>query len=141
MSASDGSNGDDRVVVEFPATAGYRGVGRLVLGGLSSRLELPVDRVEELLLALESLITQELAGDTVTMEATAATVGPRARASARSRRSQLADEGVVRVLKPLVDDVSEHDGPGGYWVELGVSAGRVRGVTAAVADRARRHSS
>jgi hypothetical protein len=27
------------------------------------------------------------------------------------------------VLKPLVDDVSEHDGPGGYWVELGVHAG------------------
>ena len=84
MSTSDGSNGDDRVVVEFPATAGYRGVGRLVLGGLSSRLDLPVDRVEELLLALESLITQELAADTVTMEAVAATSAC-ARASARSR--------------------------------------------------------
>ena len=62
----------DRVVVEFPATAGYRGVGRLVLGGLSSRFDLPVDRVDDLLLALESLITQELAADFVTMEATAA---------------------------------------------------------------------
>ena len=41
--------------------------------------ELPVDRVEELLLALESLITQELAADTVTMEAFAATSGLRAR--------------------------------------------------------------
>jgi hypothetical protein len=122
VSASDGSNGDDRVVVEFPATAGYRGVGRLVLGGLSSRLELPVDRVEELLLALESLITQELAADTVTMEAFPATSGLRARVGPFAS-SQIADESVLRVLKPLVDDVSEHDGPGGYWVELGVSAG------------------
>ena len=123
MTPSDPSNGVDRVVVEFPASAGYRGVGRLVLGGLSSRIELPVDRVEELLLALECLITQELAGDMVTMEASAGTtelltvVGP-------FPTSQLADESVARVLRPLVDDVSEHDGRGGYWVTLGVTAGR-----------------
>ena len=121
MSTSDGSNGDDRVVVEFPATAGYRGVGRLVLGGLSSRLELPVDRVEELLLALESLITQELAADTVTMEAVAATSGLRARVGPFAS-SQMADEGVVRVLK-LSWTTSRARRAGGYWVELGVSAG------------------
>jgi hypothetical protein len=121
VNASGDSNGDDRVVVEFPATAGYRGVGRLVLGGLSSRFELPVDRVEELLLALESLITQDLAADTVTMEAFAARSGLRARVGPFAS-SQIADESVSRVLKPLVDDVSEYDGPGGYWVELGVSA-------------------
>jgi hypothetical protein len=126
VNASSELNRDDRVVVEFPATAGYRGVGRLVLGGLSSRLELPVDRVEELLLALESLITQELAADTVTMEAFAATSGLRARVGPFAS-SQTADEGVVRVLKPLVDEVSEQDGPGGYWVELGVSAGASSG--------------
>jgi hypothetical protein len=114
------------VVVEFPAAAGYRGVGRLVLGGLASRFELPVDRVEELLLALESLITQELAGDTVTMEAAAGTsalhtrVGPFA-------TSQLEDESVARVLRPLVDEVAEARATDGYWVELSVSAGRSGG--------------
>jgi len=123
VSALDVSDRVDRVVVEFPATAGYRGVGRLVLGGLSSRFELPVDRVEELLLALESLITQELASDTVTMEAFAAASGLRARVGPFAS-SQIADESVARVLRPLVDDVSEQDGPGGYWVELGVFAGR-----------------
>jgi hypothetical protein len=122
VSASSESSGDDRVVVEFPATAGYRGVGRLVLGGLSTRLELPLDRVEELLLALESLITQELAADTVTMEAFAATSGLRARVGPFAS-SQIADESVLRVLKPLVDDVSEQKAPGGFWVELGVSTG------------------
>ena len=94
------------MVVEFPATAGYRGVGRLVLGGLSSRFDLPVDRVDDLLLALESLITQELATDSVTMEATAATEGLRAPVGPFAS-SQVEDAAVARVLDPLVDDVSE----------------------------------
>jgi hypothetical protein len=122
VSPPDPPNGVDRVVVEFPAAAGYRGVGRLVLGGLSSRLELPIDRVEELLLALESLITQELAGDTVTMEAAAGASELRARVGPFTS-SQLADESVARVLRPLVDTVSEEDAAGGFWVELGVSVG------------------
>ena len=116
----------DRVVVEFPATAGYRGVGRLVLGGLSSRFDLPVDRVDDLLLALESLITQELAADVVTMEATAAPEGLRARVGP-FRSSQVEDAAVTRVLSPLVDDVLEQSEPDGFWVELGVSAGRSAG--------------
>lgn len=126
MNAPPPSTGVDRVVVEFPASAGYRGVARLVLGGLSARLELPVDRVEELLLALESLITQELAGDTVTMETAAGGAALRTRVGPFAS-SQLADESVARVLRPLVDGVSEQDGPGGYWVELAVSARRSNG--------------
>jgi hypothetical protein len=62
----------DSIVVEFPAGDGYRSVGRLVLGGLVSRFELPVDRVEDLLLAVESLLQQRLAAETVRLEATAA---------------------------------------------------------------------
>ncbi len=116
----------DRVLVEFPATAGYRGVGRLVLGGLSSRFDLPVDRVDDLLLALESLITQELAADAVTMEATAGPEGLRARVGP-FRSSQVDDAAVARVLSPLVDDVSEQSETDGFWVELGVSAGRSAG--------------
>ncbi len=116
----------DRVLVEFPATAGYRGVGRLVLGGLSSRFDLPVDRVDDLLLALESLITQELAKDAVTMEATAAPEGLRARVGPFAR-SQVDEPSVARVLAPLVDDVAEESEPDGFWVELGVSADRSAG--------------
>jgi hypothetical protein len=116
----------DRVVVEFPATAGYRGVGRLVLGGLSARFDLPVDRVDDLLLAMESLIMQELAADAVTMEATAAPEGLRARVGP-FRSSQADDEAVARVLSRLVDEVFEQSEPDGFWVELGVSAGRSAG--------------
>ena len=126
MSDAGAAEPVDRVLVEFPATAGYRGVGRLVLGGLSSRFDLPVDRVDDLLLALESLITQELAGDAVTMEATAAPEGLRARVGPFAS-SQVDDPAVARVLAPLVDDVSEQGEPDGFWVELGVSADRSAG--------------
>lgn len=127
MTASELSDPDDRVIVEFPATAGYRGVGRLVLGGLSARFELPVDRVEDLLLALESLMNQELAADALTMEAVAAPEGLRARVGPFVR-SQVEDAAVARVLNPLVDEVTEQGRQDGYWVELGVSAERTAGV-------------
>lgn len=126
MSAFEAPDSIDRVVVEFPATPGYRGVGRLVLGGLSSRFDLPVDRVEDLLLALESLVTQELASHSVTMEALAAPGGLSARIGPFSA-SQVSDEGIARVLRPLVDEVSEQQAEGGYWVELQVTAGRSAG--------------
>ncbi len=126
MSGTEVSDPVDRVIVEFPATAGYRAVGRLVLGGLSSRFELPIDRVDDLLLALESLIAQELAAETVTMDVTAAPEGLRARVGPFVG-SQVDDPAVARVLAPLVDDVSEQNEPDGSWVELGVSADRSAG--------------
>lgn len=127
MNAPELSDPDERVIVEFPATAGYRGVGRLVLGGLSARFELPVDRVEDLLLALESLLNQELAADTATLEAVAAPECLRARVGP-FMRSQVEDAAVTRVLHPLVDEVTEQGGQDGYWVELGVFAERTAGV-------------
>ena len=61
----------DRTTVEFPASGAYRSVGRLVLGGVASRFELPIDRVDDLLLAVDSLLMQEPAADTVRLEAEA----------------------------------------------------------------------
>ena len=48
----------DRTTVEFPVADGYRSVGRLVLGGVAARFELPIDRVDDLLLAVESLLSR-----------------------------------------------------------------------------------
>ena len=61
----------DRTVVEFPASAGYRSVGRLVVGGIASRFDLPIDRVDDLLLAIESVFLQEPAAETVRLVADA----------------------------------------------------------------------
>jgi hypothetical protein len=116
----------DCIVVEFPAGDGYRSVGRLVLGGLVSRFELPVDRVEDLLLAVESLLQQRLAGETVRLEATAAPDGLRLRVGPFAA-SPMADSGVSRVLTRLVDEVSEEeaDGGDGTLIDLHVSAARL----------------
>jgi hypothetical protein len=127
VNAQELSDPDERIIVEFPATAGYRVVGRLVLGGLSARFELPVDRVEDLMLALDSLMNQELSTDVVTVEAVAAPGGLRARVGPFVR-SQVEDAAVARVLNPLVDEVTEDGTQDGYWVELGVSAERTAGV-------------
>ena len=96
----------DTVLVEFPATEGYRGVGRLVLGGLASRFELPVDRVEDLLLAVESLLAHGVDGETVSL-----TVDAGADAL-RVRLGPLADGGasdpaLARILGPLVDEATD----------------------------------
>jgi hypothetical protein len=122
------ADGADRVVIEFPASDGYRGVGRLVLGGLASRFDLPVDRMEELLLAVESVCAQdgELAGDVMRVEALAGAdrlevlVGP-------FRRSLSGDGAVWRILEALVETVGEHEDEDGSWVRLETSVSRVGG--------------
>ena len=114
----------DCIVVEFPAGEGYRGVGRLVLGGLVSRFELPVDRVEDLLLAVESLLVQGTGGGAVTLEATAAPDGLHVRLGPFAG-SPLGDPGVSRVLTRLVDEVSEEAAGDGTRIDLHVSAARL----------------
>jgi hypothetical protein len=117
----------DRITVEFPAAEGYRSVGRLVLGGLVSRFELPVDRVEDLLLAIESLLVRKVDGDTVTLEACAAADGLELRLGPFAG-SQLADPAIARVLTRLVDEVREDGEDGdGVSVELHVSVARLLG--------------
>lgn len=107
----------DRITCDFPSSEGFRSVGRLVIGGVASRFELPVDRVDDLLLAVESLFLQQPSADTVTLEIEAAPddllvrVGPFA-------RGQMADPSVARVLTPLVDEVSERYDADGTWVGL-----------------------
>jgi hypothetical protein len=116
---------EDCIVVEFPGGDGYRSVARLVLGGLVSRFELPVDRVEDLLLALESLLQQPLGGDRATLEATVAPDGLRVRVGPFAT-SPLGDPAVSRVVTRLVDDASEEqEGGGGTHVDLTVSAARL----------------
>jgi hypothetical protein len=111
----------DRTIVEFPATDGYRSVGRLVLGGIAARFELPIDRVDDLLLAVESLLLQGPVGDTVRIEAEATSSGLRVRLGS-FRQNQLHDEALRRVLAPLVDEIDERADGETSSIELVVSA-------------------
>jgi len=111
----------DRTTIEFPAAGGYRSVGRLVLGGIASRFELPIDRVDDLLLAVDSLLMQEPAAETVRLEAEATPSGLLVRMGPFAP-GRLDDPGVLRVLTRLVDEVGERDDGDGVSVELVVSA-------------------
>jgi len=111
----------DRTTIEFPATEGFRSVGRLVLGGIASRFELPIDRVDDLLLAAESLLLQEPAGDTIRVEAEATPAGLTVRVGPFAP-GRLSDRGLRRVLDQLVDDIVEREDNGGSSVELVVTA-------------------
>jgi hypothetical protein len=118
----------DRTTIEFPASEGYRSVGRLVLGGIASRFELPIDRVDDLLLAVDSLLMQETAAETVKLEAEATPSGLLVRMGPFPA-GRLDDPAVERVLTRLVDGVAEkHDGHAAS-IELVVSAA-YRGDTA-----------
>jgi hypothetical protein len=107
----------DRIICGFPASEDFRSVGRLLIGGVASRFDLPVDRVDDLLLAVESLFLQEASTVTMNLELEASPsqllvrVGPFA-------RGQIADPATARVLTPLVDEVSERYGADGTWVGL-----------------------
>ena len=121
--AADRATPTDTVIVEFPANEGYRGVGRLVLGGLASRFELPVDRVEDLLLAVESVLVHGVEGDSVRLTVDAADD------ALRVRLGPLADGGVndpalERILRPLVDEASDVSAEenGAAYAELLVAA-------------------
>lgn len=112
----------DLTTIEFPAAEGFRGVGRLVLGGIASRFELPVDRVADLLLAVESLFLQISPAGRLRIEAEASATGLVVRVGPFAP-GQASDPAVHRVVSRLVDDVRERvDGDGSARVELVVAA-------------------
>ena len=115
----------DRIAVEFPASEGYRSVGRLVLGGLASRFALPVDRLEDLQLAVESLLLEPSADGTVTLVADASEDELRVRVGPFSA-ARVADAAVGRVLSRLVDHAADVRDTDGSWVELAVTTARLR---------------
>ena len=111
----------DRTTVEFPVSAGFRSVGRLVLGGVAARFELPLDRVDDLLLAVDSLLLQEPLGERIALETEATPTELRVRLGS-FRPGQTDDPAVRRVLSRLVDTVREEHADGRATVELVVSA-------------------
>ena len=90
---------NDRITLTLPTDTRFRGVATLVLGGVGTRLSLPYERVDDLQLAVLSLL-EASGGERVTVEVEAesgkvfVSVGPLDEGSA-------ADGGLARVLDPL----------------------------------------
>ena len=106
----------DRIVLTMPTDARLQGVATLVLGGIGSRLQLPYERMDDLQLAVLSVLAAT-GDETVTIEVGAGeasievAVGPLADGST-------TDLALSRVLDRLVDSVEAADREGRPWLSL-----------------------
>jgi hypothetical protein len=116
------------IKLKIPHQPPYHGVALLVVGGLAARLDVSYEQLEDLQLALESVL--ENGGYARTSEVTveldvqdgglAMIVGP---LDGAALRSDLEDEGddrlaLGRLLGTLVEDVSVESREDGDWLRL-----------------------
>jgi hypothetical protein len=121
MSAPSEAPPTAQASIEFPARDGYRAVAGLVLGGVAARFDLPVDRVDDLLLGVDSLLMQGVSGETARVETTASETELTVRVGTFAA-GRLEDVSLRRVVSRLVDTVKEVpvEGGDGAWIELGM---------------------
>jgi hypothetical protein len=107
----------------FSAVAGY------VVGGIASRHDLTLDALDDLRLALDSLLEHEedandVDGDVsiflrVTPEAIETSVGPVGERTVAELQHEAGNGlGLRRLLDTLVDHIAVQERDGGSWVEL-----------------------
>jgi hypothetical protein len=102
----------DRIILTLPGSPGLRGVVTLVLGGIGSRLDLPYEKVDDLQLAVLSVLSASDL-ETVTIDVVVddgelrVSVGP-------LPAGIVSDRGLRRVLERLVDAVEQ---PGAETVD------------------------
>ena len=115
----------DTITLTLPSEREFQRVAHLVLGGLAVRLNLTLEALEDLQLALDGLLDSGSAEEDVTLElsvvggAIEASVGPFLTGSVQ-RALEAEDDGVGlrRVLDTVVDDVEVDEREGGDWVRL-----------------------
>jgi hypothetical protein len=117
------ASAESAIRVELPASGCCRAVGRLVVGGVASRLDFAVEQIEDLQLAVEALLSRSAARSTVTLEVEEAEQGLRARIGpltpTRSDRDRM-----LRMLLTLVEDADVQDSRDGEWIVLTAARSR-----------------
>jgi hypothetical protein len=115
----------DTITLTLPPEREFQRVAHLVLGGLAVRLNLTLEALEDLQLALDGLLDSGSAEKEVTLElsvvvgAIEAMVGPfRARSLQRVLEAEDDGVGLRRVLDTVVDRVEVDERDGGDWVRL-----------------------
>jgi serine/threonine-protein kinase RsbW len=113
----------DEITLTLPRERPFFGVAHLVLGGLAVRLDLSVDQLEDLRVALDELLGQHETDRDVTLtvrvadDRIEAVVGP----FDETLTSELAREegvGLRRVLETVMDRVEVTNRGGQPWVAL-----------------------
>jgi hypothetical protein len=121
----------DEITLTIPRDRALYGVAHLVLGGLGIRLNLTIEHLEDLQLALETALDRVRADPvTVTLRVTdgeiEALVGPMSD-GVRAELAAVGGEDVVglrRILDALVDRAELETEDGDDWLKLTKAAGR-----------------
>lgn len=112
----------DTIHLTFPAKDSYRGVPSLVLGGVGSRLDIPFERMDDLQLAVLSMLDAS-ADDNASLEIEAedervvVSVGP-------LRPDAADDNGLDLVLSRLTDGVASGRRGGDVWLTVSLTRPR-----------------
>jgi anti-sigma regulatory factor (Ser/Thr protein kinase) len=118
----------DAITLSIPRDPAFHGVARLVVGGVAARYELSFEHMDDLQLALASVLENDGygAGSDVTVrlaihpESIAMVIGPlNAQELRRDLEAEPGDEiSLHRLLSTLVDTVELDEGEGGGWLRL-----------------------
>jgi hypothetical protein len=118
----------DSITLSIPHEKPFHGVARLVVGGLAARLDLSYEHLEDLQLALASVLEGDryVAGREVTVRmdvgpsSIGMAIGPLDASELRADLEHAPDEGVPlsRLLDTLVDEMRLEEGEGGHWLRL-----------------------
>ena len=129
----------DAISLSIPHSEPFHGVARLVVGGLAARLDLSYEDLEDLQLALVSVLERDgyAAGPEITVrllvgEGTVGiAIGPLDAAELDADLERQPEEGVPmrRLLETLVQQISVEEKEGGHWLRLEKRVALARGST------------
>jgi hypothetical protein len=109
----------DAIILSVPPERRFLGVVNLVLGGLGSRLDLPYAQIDDLQLAVDSVLAQAdpAAQGQLTVEIDVTETGLVLRMGPLVDGGA-TDDGLKRVLTPLVSSAWPLDRDGREWMQI-----------------------
>ena len=120
----------DEITLTMPRDREFFSVAHLVLGGVGIRLNLTIETLEDLQLAIDAVLERDHEPGDVTIalrlndQTIETEVGPFGDGVRRELEQGGAEEvGLRRILDTLVDEVEITQGKGGDWVKLHKSIG------------------
>ncbi len=114
----------DRITLTMPGERDFFGVAHLVVGGLAVRLDLTFEHLEDLQVALATVLRESEGDVTVSVrvqpDQIEASIGPFGSDDQELDLDREVEQGVPlrRVLETVCDAIDVVDGEGGRWVVL-----------------------
>jgi hypothetical protein len=124
-SQEEGGQVTDEITLTMPRDRSFFSVAHLVLGGIGVRLNITIETLEDLQLALDTVLDRDRGPGDVTIAvrleegAIETEIGPFGDGVRRELERRPEEEvGLRRILEALVDGVEVRSGDGGDWVTL-----------------------